>query len=234
MTPRRIRRSSLTLAALALTLGLAGCSGSPDPAPSPDASAVLATAKQHFDEAATIKVDMTTTNRPTSGNAVLNASGSLNHQPAFEGSVGVVLAGLSADIPVTSVDGKVYAKLPLTTGFQEINPDDYGAPDPAKFADPAAGFSSLLTQMSGVTQGGEVRHGDEVLTTYNGTLTGTQIQPILPSAPAESTINATVGIDGDGEMAMLTVVGGFFDADGPVTYTANFDYEDQPITITAP
>ena len=44
----------------------------------------------------------------------------------------------------------------------------------------------------------------------------------------------TLALDGDGEMAMLTVVGGFFDADGPVTYTANFDYEDQPITITAP
>ena len=34
-------------------------------------------------------------------------------------------------MPVVAVDGKVYAQLPLTTGYQDIDPAEYGAPDPA-------------------------------------------------------------------------------------------------------
>ena len=46
---------------------------------------------------------------------------------------------------VVAVDGKVYAKLPLTPSSPTIDPADYGAPDPAELIDPDGGLSSLLT-----------------------------------------------------------------------------------------
>ena len=60
-------------------------------------------------------------------------------------------------MPVTAVDGKVYAKLPLSTGFTPMNPEEYGAPDPADFADPDKGLSSLLTQIDELEKGKETR-----------------------------------------------------------------------------
>ena len=51
----------------------------------------------------------------------------------------VVLNGLTATVPITSVDGKVYAKLPLQTKYTVIDPAEYGAPDPSAFADPDTG-----------------------------------------------------------------------------------------------
>ena len=43
-----------------------------------------------------------------------------------------------------AVDGKVYAELPLV-GWQDIDPADYGAPDPAALMDTDSGISSLFT-----------------------------------------------------------------------------------------
>ncbi len=221
------------LLALAVPLTLTACGGSDDTkADSP--TQVLETAKRHFDEAAAIELDLSTGAKPTSGDAVLGATGTLTHQPAFKGSVKVVFSGLTADIPVVSADGTVHAKLPLTPVYAEIDPAEYGAPNPADFADPAKGISGLLLQMDDVERGDKVRDGDDVLTTYTGTLDGSLVKPIIPSADASGSYTAKVGIDEDGEMATLSVTGDFFAHDGPVTYDISFDYDDDAVTITAP
>ena len=103
------------------------------------------------------------------------------------------LSGLTATIPVTSVGGKVYAKLPMATTFAVVNPADYGAPDPADFADPEHGLSSLLSQLEGVKKTGEKRSGDQVLTTYSGTLPGSAVKTIIPSADEKDTYQTVVG-----------------------------------------
>lgn len=235
MTSYRPRRSRLAAAVLALTvpLALTACGGS-DEKESDSPTQVLETAKKHFDGAAAIELELSTDAKPTSGDAVLGAKGTLTHQPAFEGSVKVLLLGLTADVPVVSVDGKVHAKLPLTPGYSEIDPGEYGAPDPADFADPDKGISGLLLQMKEVERGKKVRDGDDVLTTYTGTLDGALVKPIIPSADADGSYTADVGIDEDGEMATLSVTGDFFAHDGPVTYDLSFDYDDDAVTITAP
>ena len=46
-----------------------------------------------------------------------------------------------------------------------IDPADYGAPDPADFADPDDGLSALLTEIDGLKKGKETRDGDQILTT---------------------------------------------------------------------
>ena len=71
----------------------------------------------------------------------------------------MVVNGLDVDVPVVSVDGTVYAKLPFTRSFAEVNPADYGAPDPAQLMDPDTGLSTWLTAATGIEEGERVRDG---------------------------------------------------------------------------
>jgi len=232
----RTRSIAVAGALLMLTLPLSGCGGS-DPAPAqggPTAEAALAKAKKNFDDASSVHLTLSTDSKPTSGDAVLGADGTLTHQPAFDGKVKVVLSGFNADVPIIAVDGKVYAKLPLTPRYAEINPSEYSAPDPAEFADTSKGISGLLLKMDNVKKEGTTRDGKQVLTTYSGTLKGSYVAPIIPSADDSGTYKTVVGIDQDGRIVTLTVTGEFFAGGGDETYELTFDNYDKSVKISAP
>ena len=177
---RRLR--PLALALLAGTLLLSGCGSSSSEADEPSPAEVMQTAKKNFDDASSVHIALSTAATPSSGNGVLGADGDLTQAPAFQGDVKVVLGGLTATVPITSVGGKVYAKLPLQTKFAVIDPSEYGAPDPADFADTETGLSSLLTQMEGLKKGSEKRSADQILTSYSGTVPGAAVKAVIPSA----------------------------------------------------
>ncbi len=219
----------LTLSAL-----LVGCGTTDDDNSNGNTSEVLALAKKQFDETVSVRLELATTSVPSSGDAVLGASGVLTHQPAFEGTVKVVLGGFTADVPVVSVDGVVHAKLPLTTAYSEIDPTEYGAPDPADFADLDRGISAMLLKLENAKEAGQMRDGDEVLTTYTGTLSGSFVQPVIPSADAESSYAAVVGINADGLLVTLSVTGDFFTAEDDVTYDLQFEGYGENVVIKAP
>jgi lipoprotein LprG len=230
---RRRRALIGTVAVLAFGASVAGCGGSAAKAGG-DPLTVMRTAKAAFDSASSVHLTMKTDTVPRSGNAVLGADGTLTHQPAFEGQVKVLFSGFTTSIPVVSVGGKVYAKIPLTPKFAAINPGDYGAPDPADFADPAKGISGLLLRLDGLKQAGQTRDGNDVLTTYSGTLSGSLVAPIIPSANAGGRYATVVGIDGSGRIATLAVTGDFFSGAGAVTYDLTFDDYGKNVTITKP
>ena len=232
------RRIVLALvAACTLLLPVAGCGSSGDGG-SKDSGAdiqkVLAKAKSEFDNASSVKFTMATGSTPTSGNAVLGANGTLTHQPAFKGDVKVLFSGFNTSIPVVSVDGKVYAKLPLTPAYSTIDPSEYGAPDPADFADPSAGISGLLLKLEGAKQTGQKRDGKVVVTTYTGTLAGSLVAPIIPSADESGSYKTVVGIDGDGRITTLSVTGDFFSGSGDVTYDLTFYDYGKNVTVKKP
>ncbi|RNL64882.1 LppX_LprAFG lipoprotein [Nocardioides marmoriginsengisoli] len=235
---RPARRTAFAvLGALVLTITLAGCGSSDDGASSQggDPIAALTAAKKKFDEASSVHFTMATTSKPAKGtDAVLGAKGTLTHQPAFQGEVKALYIGITADIPLIAVDGKVYAKLPFSTGYAVINPKEYSAPDPATFADPAAGISGLLLKLEDAKKTGEKRDGKLVVTTYAGTLPGALVAPIIPSADAAGTYRTVVGIDDDGRIATLAVTGDFFSGGGDVTYDLAFDDYGKNVTISAP
>lgn len=234
LSPSRRIAFSL-LGVLALLLTVAGCgSDSGGTEPTSDAQAVLAAAKKKFDEAASVHFTMATKSVPSEGDAVLGADGTLTHQPAFKGGVKVLFKGFTTTIPVVSVDGKVHAKIPLTPSFSTIDPGEYGAPDPADFADPAKGISGLLLRLDGAEETGKKRDGKVVVTTYSGTLTGDLVAPIIPSADASGSYDTVVGIDQDGRIATLKVTGDFFSGSGDVTYDLSFDSYGKNVTISAP
>ncbi|MEO5652367.1 MAG: LppX_LprAFG lipoprotein [Marmoricola sp.] len=230
--PRRLR--PLALALLAGTLLLSGCGGSSAKADEPSPAEVMKVAKKNFDDASSVHIALSTSATPSSGNGVLGADGDLTQAPAFQGEVKVVLGGLTATVPITSLDGKVYAKLPLQTKFAVIKPSEYGAPDPADFADPATGLSSLLTQMKDLKKGSEKRSSDQILTSYSGTVPGAAVKAIIPSADTASTYKTVVGIDEKGFATTVKVTGKFFAGNDDTTYDVKFDQYDKGVTITAP
>lgn len=224
---------SLLAAALVPALLLAGCGGS-EGAEDKSPAEVMQTAKEHLDEASSVRIALSTTSVPTSGNGVLGANGDLTGAPAFDGEVKVLLSGLTATVPVTSVDGKVYAKLPLATRYAVIDPAEYGAPDPADFADPETGLSSLLTSLDGLAEGDETRSGEQILTTYTGTLPGESVKTIIPSAAADKSYETRVGVDEAGRVGTVRITGPFFADGADVTYDLTFDNYDQGVEITPP
>lgn len=227
-------RTRAALLALALALAVTGCGGEEKKEKGADPQTVLNGAKQKFDDASSVHFTMKTDSEPTSGDAVLGADGTLTHQPAFEGKVKVLFKGFDTEIPIVAVNGKVYAKLPLTPAYATIDPAEYGAPDPADFADPESGISGLLLRLEGLESKGERRQGKQVLTTYAGTLSGSLVKPVIPSANESGDYATEVGIDDAGRIATLKVTGDFFSGSGDVTYDLAFDDYDENVTIEKP
>ena len=108
-----------------------GCSGDDDtPADEPTPEEVLAEAQTTLDETSGLSINLTTEDLPDGVQGIAGATGVGTNAPAFEGDLEVVLAGTTFDVPVIAVDESVYAQLPLTKGYQDIDPE-YDAPDPA-------------------------------------------------------------------------------------------------------
>jgi lipoprotein LprG len=238
MTPHRPLGRALALLAVLVSasLVLSGCGKDEPKAKEKSPSQVLETAKKKFDDAGSVHIELSTDSVPDKGNAVLGANGDLTHDPAFEGEVKAYLEALSVTsaVPIIAVDGKVYAKLPFTTKYQPIPPEDYGAPDPADFASPDDGLSALLTKLDGVKEGDKTRSGDMILTTYSGTLPGAAVKKIIPSADAKATYETTIGVDEDGYARSVKVTGPFFASDGDVTYDVLFSDYGKSVKISAP
>lgn len=233
--PARRRASSMIAFALVTSMFVAGCGGSEEKkADGPTPSEVMATAKKKFDDASSVQINLSTASTPTSGNGVLGAEGDINHDPAFKGTVKVVIGGLTATVPITSTGGKVYAKLPLQTKSSVIDPSEYGAPDPADFADPENGLSGLLTKIDGLEKGAQRRNGDTILTTYSGTVPGSAVKRIIPSASAKQTYKTIIGVDTKGFAKTVKVTGTFFSGSDDVTYDVKLDGYDKGVEITAP
>jgi len=232
--PPRVRALALVAFALVAPLLLAGCGQSKDKADEKTPAEVMEQAKKHFDDASSVHMALSTDSVPPSGDGVLGATGDVTHDPAFKGDVKVLFQGFPAELPVTAVGGKVYAKLPFSAKTAVIDPADYGVPDPADFADPEKGLSSLLTQLDGLEKGKDTRSGDQILTTYTGTLPGAAVKEIIPSASAKETYETAIGVDEKGYAITVKITGIFFSAGKDVTYNVKFSDYGKGVKITAP
>lgn len=233
-TIRRLPLTASVLAAAVLSLG--ACSGDSGGGASDASPAdVLAAAKKNFDDTSGVHLTLTSSDLPDGVSALISADGDGTHAPAFKGEIKVAYAGFEPTVPVVAVDGKTYAQLPLTTGWQTIDPGDYGAPDPAALLSTDGGFSSLLTATTDPERGDQVRGGEDnkqILTEYTGTIDETAAQAIIPSATG--TFEVTYTIDDDDQLQEMVVTGDFYDKGSSSTYTIAFsDYGSTP-DITAP
>lgn len=212
---------------------LAGCSGSSD-APRVHPGRTLAAAKRHLDDTGGVRVSLSTPILPTGVDGLLRADGVGTHAPAFRGSITVATKGITADADVVAVGGRVWAKLPFTVRFVEIDPADYGAPDPATLLRPRHGLSSLLTAARQVRAGEPVREGRQVLRSFTGTVPGSAVADVLPSASTSGRFRATFTVDDRDRLARAVLRGPFYPRAADVTYTIGFDHYGTSATITAP
>jgi lipoprotein LprG len=234
-------RSRGTAAALVALLVLAvptltACSGGgADGGSGPSPTEVLADAKKQLDETSGVHLALRTADLPAGVTGVQEAEGVGTHAPAFDGTITVVLSGQAFQVPVVAVDGKVHVQLPLTTGWQVIDPADYGAPDPAQLMSTDDGLSSLLTASTDVRKGESVRGGEgnkEVLTEYSATVPGAAAAHVIPTA--SGSFDATYTVSDSGELRQARLTGAFYKKAAPMTYTVTFDHYGTDQDITAP
>jgi lipoprotein LprG len=197
----------------------------------------LAAAKQTLDDTSGVEISLSTKDLPSGVTGITSATGTGVHPAAFEGTFKLSVNGLPADAEVIAVDGKTYAKNSLLLpDWTEIDPGDYGAPDPAKLMDPDGGFSGLLASATGLEAGDSVRGGEdnkEILTEYTGTISSDAVAALIPTAEGDFSVTYTIS-DGD-ELREAVLEGAFYGADeGDVTYTLTLDDYGTEKEITAP
>lgn len=226
-------RTRLLLVALSSALILSGCtSDAGEEGPSP--AEVLADAKQNLDKTSGVHINLATEELPPGVSGIVSADGVGTHPPAFEGTLKIAAEGITADAAVIAVDDKVFAKLPFTTEFTEVDPADYGAPDPADLMAPEGGLSSLLTAVEEPKEGEPVRQGELVLTEYTGTVAGDVVAAIIPSASADESFDVRFTITDDNVLNEATITGPFYPDADDVTYTIAFDEYGTEREIAAP
>src|SRR5690349_3038453 len=148
-----LRRLTPLIVAAFLSTTLGACSGDSEKASAGRTpEQVLALAKKTLDETAGVRIDLSTDDLPDGTAGVTAAEGVGTHDPAFDGSITVSLAGQTVPVPVVAVDGKVYAQIPFTPGWSDVDPEEYGAPDPALLMATDGGFSGLLTATEGAKE----------------------------------------------------------------------------------
>lgn len=238
MRPPLRRLAGLLAAVTLLGGGLSACSGDEEPAAGgddgPTPEEVLAEAKTELDETSGISISLSTDDLPDGVTGVVSASGVGTHPPAFEGTITVRLLGSSVEVPVVAVDDVVYAKLPLTLGFQDVDPAEYGAPDPARLMSPDDGLSSLLVETTDLTDQGQERNPDDpaqVLQTIDGTVPGTSVANVIPSA--EGDFDVSYGLE-DGQLRTAEITGVFYPGSASMTYVLRLEDYGTSAEITAP
>jgi lipoprotein LprG len=234
--PRRRTRLLVGACATLVAGTLAGCSdnqGSVSDGRSPEE--VMELAKTTLDETSGVNLSLRTSDLPASVAGVKAATGVGVHPPAFEGSLTVVLSGTDFDVPVIAVDDKVYAQIPLTPGWSDVDPAEYGAPDPSRLMSPDDGFSALLPATKELEEGESVRGGTdnkEVLTEYTGTVPGGVVSNVIPSATGD--FDATYTIAAEGELREAVLTGAFYPNADSMSYTIGFEDYGTEKKIAAP
>ena len=218
---------------VAAVLVLAGCSGDGgEDGPPPED--VMADARTQLDETTGVRVSLATDELPDGVDGVLEATGVGTHAPAFDGEITVALGNAPFTVPVVAVDGTVHAKLPLTPRYAEIDPAEYGAPDPAQLMATEGGISAWLTEATGLKEGDRTRQGEAVLTSYSGTVPGEAVTSVIPSADPSADFDATFEVDDAGRLVEALVTGPFYGSAGDVAYPVNLSDYGTDEEIIAP
>lgn len=234
----RIRRKLVAsgLAAVAL-VGVSGCTGAAErPSPTKELTPAerLAAAKTRLDGAPSVHLKLSSAEVPQGASGVVSADGWGKHPPAFKGTFKVSLKGIQADAEVTSLDGEVWAKLPLVPGVNKIDPKTFGIPDPAVLFAPDKGLTNLLPTTTSPAVGGQTRKGSEVLTTIKGTLPGSAVVDLFLIGDRNGTFEATYSLTEQHELREVALVGPFFGAGTKSSYNLVLDQYGQAVTITKP
>ena len=224
------RRARFALLAVLVAVPVAGCGGGSDESPTD----LLARAKTTLDEASSVHFTLDVADDPA-GDGLIGGEGDLLRPESFQGTLQVRLAGASLDVDVVSLDGTVYAKLPFTPGFSEVDPADYGIGDPAALLDPETGISQFLEQVENPKLGDERRVDGEVVREVTGSIPGDLVEQLLTSKDPSQPVEATFAITTEGtQLRRAELAGPFFTAEDDATYVVELTDYGADVEISAP
>jgi lipoprotein LprG len=230
------RRLALAVAGLALAvpLGLAGCSAEEAAAERPPAER-LAAAKTSFDGAKSVALDLSSRGVPSVENGVTAAKGDgiiSASEPKFQGTITGTVSGVAGTIDAIAIGDTAYLKL-FTPTYEKTDLETLNAPNPATFFDPAVGISSLLPQTGDPKNGGKTRAGREVLSKIDGTLPGKRVDELFHLGDGTGTYTVSYGLTDADQLRSATLKGPFF-PDADATYLLTLTNYGAPVAITRP
>lgn len=232
-----MRVNPLAAVAAAALLGVAGCSGSDEPEPTADSdpAAMLETAAELLDRTSGVGFTLEGENLPDAGTVIIGADGLAAPPASFDGNIRVATSGLAATIEVVSVDGQLWAKLPLTDDFAPVDAASLGFSDPGLLLDPDHGVSQLLRSAQDPARADQVRVGSEVFEQVTATLPGDLVGQVLAIADPAAQVQAAFALDtGTGHLRQAVLTGPFVANGADQTYTVQLDGYDQAADISAP
>lgn len=220
-------RSRLVAAVAVMALAATACSGGDDK-DDRDPDEALAAAADTLESSSGVTLSLGTDALPQGVNGIVKAVGAVTDAPAFEGTLTVRVANTDFDVPVVAVDDTVWATVPLTTTWQDIDPGDYGAPDPSRLIGADNGVVALLRGTEEAESGETERGGQdnrEVLTTYTGSIPGEVVKRVIPSSSADADFDVTYLVAEDDELRSAEVTGVFYEGSPEMTYVLDItDY----------
>ncbi|HSK26521.1 MAG TPA: LppX_LprAFG lipoprotein [Jiangellales bacterium] len=234
--PRRAPATASVLAsvALAMAAGLTACSDAPAAEESTPADR-LAESKAVLDETPSVTVELTGEDLPTAGTVLVSGSGVAAHPASFEGELRISQAGLAVTVPLVSIDGTVWAQLPLTPSYTVVDPGSFGVGDPGQLIDSQDGVSALLTADPDPVDLGDTRLGGDVLEEYEAQLPGELVGALLTIADPSATVTARFALDpATAELRRAVLTGPFYEGGAEQTYTLLLDGYGADADIRAP
>ncbi len=235
---RNVARRVLPAALVAATLALTACSDDGDgggSTPESDPQAQLETAADLLNEASSVTFELEGDDLPDEGTVVVGGEGVAVPPSSFEGEIRIRAGALPATIKIVSVDGKLWAQLPLTSGFDEVNAEELGFGDPGLLIDPDHGVSQLLTSGTEITAGEQVRVDGDVYDQVESVLPGELVGEVLTIADPSAEVQAVWALDSEtGQLRQATLTGPFYESGDEQTYTVRLDKYDEPAEISAP
>lgn len=230
-----LRRAGLSLLFAVL---LVGCdtSASPDgEADEETAAELLDRARATLDETESVHFVLTSEGVPPDATTVVGGEGDLARPSAFEGTLQVQALGSNLDLEVVSVDGTVYAQLPFSGGFQEVDAAEYGFSDPGALLDPETGISQFLSEAEEAEFGDERRVDGVVVQDVTAQVPGEIVAQILANENPSEPVDAEFSIETDtGELRRAVLTGPFYSADEDATYTLELSDFGADVEITPP
>ncbi len=229
---------ALALAVLAAA-ALVGCSGDGDSAPpsatAKDAATTLREARATLDATSSVHFTLTSGDVPQVTAALLGGDGVAARPDLFQGALDVRVAGAQAKVDVVSAGGTLYAKLPFTSGFSAVDPEQFGLTDPGTFMSPDKGLTRLLGEATGASFGEKSRAGADVVQEVRATIPGAVVAEVLTTTDPSQPVPAVFGVvEGSRELRRATLTGPFFSRDTRSTYTLVLDRYGQKVDIRVP
>ena len=236
MLPRPLHSLTILLTALVAAGLLAGCGpDTSDPKVQRDLlKERLTEARAKIDEAETINLSLSAKNLPDGTSGLLSATGSGNHNPAFKGNVKVITGGATVTAEVVAVGSEVMAKPSFAPIFLKVDPASLKAPNPAALFETSVGFSQVLVETKGLKEGDKSRDGKDVLITITGSIPGSIVRAILPSADPKASFPVTYRLTEDNELRDASISGPFYPGVADVTYDISVTTSSEPVSITLP